>query len=167
MNNPDIRKGDIVQFKDLNQEDFEKLIKFNKFNYSEDTSNYLKNLLIKINNDLSIEKIKVPAREIHKLINPTTDQLTKIPKNSIVKVIITDKNTNIDEIKKNYKEVMKDVGYPISSKLVDYFISKNIFNFETTPNYFPRMCSRYSIGHDLFFVFSFNTSITPEVVQLD
>ena len=53
----------------------------------------------KIGNDLSVEKIKLPCREIHKLENPTTKQLTSIPKESIVKVIITDKKFKTEEIK--------------------------------------------------------------------
>lgn len=52
----------------------------------------------KIDDKLNIEKLKVPAREIHKIVNPDLAELKQIPKNSIVKVIITDKKINIDEI---------------------------------------------------------------------
>lgn len=53
----------------------------------------------KINADLTVDKIKVPAREIHKLENPTAKQLSSIPKNAIVKAIITDKKINVEELK--------------------------------------------------------------------
>ena len=36
-----------------------------------------------------IEKIKLPCREIHKKVDPTLEQLAKLPKNSIVKIILT------------------------------------------------------------------------------
>jgi DNA repair exonuclease SbcCD nuclease subunit len=40
---------------------------------------------------LSVEKIKLPCREIHKLEDPTTQTLKAIPDNSILKVILTKK----------------------------------------------------------------------------
>lgn len=52
----------------------------------------------KINKDLEIKKLKVPAREIHKLENPTPLQITKLPKDSIVKIIVTDKKVDLDEL---------------------------------------------------------------------
>lgn len=53
----------------------------------------------KIDENMQVEKLKVPAREIHQLTNPTSIQLTKLPKNSIVKIIVTDKNINVEELK--------------------------------------------------------------------
>jgi DNA repair exonuclease SbcCD nuclease subunit len=55
--------------------------------------------IFKINSDLQVEKIKVPAREIHKIENPTTEQLSSIPKDAIVKVIITNKTIDPEEMK--------------------------------------------------------------------
>ena len=51
-----------------------------------------------------IEKLKVPAREIHKLENPTIKQLSTIPKNSIVKVIITKKTINVETLREKLNE---------------------------------------------------------------
>lgn len=51
-----------------------------------------------------IEKLKVPAREIHKLENPTIKQLSSIPKNAIVKVVITKKETDLEELKNQLLE---------------------------------------------------------------
>lgn len=53
----------------------------------------------KIDESLWTEQIKLPGRGIYKAINPTLEELAKLPKESIVKVIITDKKVNIDEIK--------------------------------------------------------------------
>lgn len=48
----------------------------------------------------SVEKIKLPCREIHKLENPTHEQLEKIDPSSIVKVVITVKGLEIEVLKK-------------------------------------------------------------------
>lgn len=53
----------------------------------------------KIDKDLEVEKIKVPGREIHKLENPTPDDLDAVPPNSIVKTIVTDKKIDIEKLK--------------------------------------------------------------------
>lgn len=53
----------------------------------------------KIDEKLNVEKIRVPAREIHKIENPTLVQLTEYPKNSIVKIVLTDKKIDTEEIK--------------------------------------------------------------------
>ena len=53
----------------------------------------------KINKDLEIEKIKLPCREIHKIENPTPDDLDAIPPNSIVKAIVTDKKIDVEKLK--------------------------------------------------------------------
>jgi len=55
----------------------------------------------KIDDDLSIEKIKLPCREIHKVENPTIESLGKIKRNSIVKVVLTKKDEiDIEDLKK-------------------------------------------------------------------
>lgn len=54
----------------------------------------------KINENLEIEKFKVPGREIHKIENPTDKQIQAIKEDSIVKVIVTDKSIDIPELKK-------------------------------------------------------------------
>ncbi len=59
----------------------------------------IERFVFKLDEELNIEKIKVPAREIHKLVNPTKEILVGIPHNSIVKVVLTDKNINVDHIK--------------------------------------------------------------------
>ena len=54
----------------------------------------------KIGMDTSeVEKIKLPVRQIHKVEDPTIEQLSKIPDNSIVKVIITKKGTDLEMIR--------------------------------------------------------------------
>ena len=45
----------------------------------------------KINADLTVDKIRIPAREIHKLVDPVGAELSWIPDSAIVKVIITKK----------------------------------------------------------------------------
>lgn len=55
--------------------------------------------IFKINDDLKIEKLKVPARAIHKLTDPTTEELSSIVSSSIVKVILTNKKVNPEELK--------------------------------------------------------------------
>ena len=57
-----------------------------------------------IDEKLECKSFKVPCREIHKLTNPTFNQLQKIPKNSIVKVIITVKGLDIEVLKKYLSE---------------------------------------------------------------
>lgn len=55
----------------------------------------------KINEDLSVEKFKVPNREIHKIENPTDADLDKIKSDSIVKVVLTKKKKeDIETFKK-------------------------------------------------------------------
>ena len=55
--------------------------------------------IYKIGDDLKVEQIKIPGRGIYKLENPTSEELAKLPKESIVKVIINDKTINMEEIK--------------------------------------------------------------------
>lgn len=53
----------------------------------------------KIDTDtMTIEKTMVPQRGIYKMVDPTEEELAKIPKNSIVKVIVTKKNTDIEKL---------------------------------------------------------------------
>ena len=51
------------------------------------------------NTKWDIEKLKVPCREIHKVFNPSTEQLLSIPKSAIVKAIITNKTVDIEKLK--------------------------------------------------------------------
>lgn len=53
----------------------------------------------KIKSDLGIEKIKIPQRSIYKLDNPTLEQITALPKDSIAKIVVTDKKIDLDELK--------------------------------------------------------------------
>ena len=53
----------------------------------------------KIKNDLGVEKIKIPQRGIYKLENPTLKQITDLPKDSIAKIIVTDKSLDIHSLK--------------------------------------------------------------------
>ena len=55
--------------------------------------------IYKIRQDLSVETLKVPAREIWKIENPKYNQLQAIPKNSIVKVILTTPGLDVEGIK--------------------------------------------------------------------
>lgn len=48
---------------------------------------------------VDLRKIKVPCREIHKIENPTAEQLSSIPKESIVKVIVTNKAIDLEELR--------------------------------------------------------------------
>lgn len=48
---------------------------------------------------IGLYKLKVPNRPIYKLTNPTPLELTKLPKNAILKIIVTDKNISIEELK--------------------------------------------------------------------
>ena len=54
--------------------------------------------------DQSVEKIKLPCREIHKIENPTPEDLEIIDKSSIVKCIITDKSMKVDTIREALKK---------------------------------------------------------------
>jgi DNA repair exonuclease SbcCD nuclease subunit len=57
--------------------------------------------IVKIKRNLEVEKIKLPGRGIHKLENPSKAQLDKLSKDSIVKVIVTDKKINIEELQQH------------------------------------------------------------------
>jgi len=43
----------------------------------------------KLDDDMSVEQIRLPGREVHKLENPTIDDINKIKEDSIVKVVLT------------------------------------------------------------------------------
>jgi len=60
----------------------------------------IERFVYKIDEELKLEKIKVPCREIHKLENPTAKQLLSIPKSSIIKCIITNREYDIEELEK-------------------------------------------------------------------
>jgi len=53
----------------------------------------------KIKDDLSVEPLRLPGRGIWKLENPTLDQLIKLPKSSIIKIIVSDKKVDVEELK--------------------------------------------------------------------
>lgn len=54
--------------------------------------------IYKIDENLKVEKINLPVREIHKLENPELKDLSSIPKSSIVKVILTDKKIDFEKL---------------------------------------------------------------------
>lgn len=85
----------------------------------------------KINDDLSIEQIKLPGRGIYKLENPTLDLLSKIPKENIVKVAITDKEIDIDGIKNSLTRFDASLiifNYPNERKKM-HDVTKGAFDF--------------------------------------
>lgn len=57
----------------------------------------------KIDEEMKVEKIKVPCRPIYKLIDPTDEQLSKVPDNAIIKVIVTVNGTDIESMKEKLK----------------------------------------------------------------
>lgn len=63
--------------------------------------NEIEKFIWKIDENLKIEQARLPGRGIYKMTNPTTEELAKLPKESIVKVMITKKEINIEEIKDN------------------------------------------------------------------
>ena len=60
--------------------------------------------IYKINDKLEVERLVVPCRQIHGLENPTVSKLESIPKSSILKVTITDKDIDIDALRYHLKE---------------------------------------------------------------
>lgn len=94
----------------------------------------------KIDDSLNVEKIKVPAREIHKLKDPTSKELQKIPKNSIVKVVLTDKKIDVEEIEKELERFEAHLfifDYPNSRKKMK--IEEGAFDFSL-----PALLKMYS-----------------------
>lgn len=84
----------------------------------------------KIKEDLSVEQIKLPNRELHKITNPTLDKLSSIKEDSIVKVILTDKEINVKEIKKALEKFDASLlieNYPSDRKKVH--IEEGAFDF--------------------------------------
>jgi hypothetical protein len=59
----------------------------------------IEKFIFKIDDSLNIEQIKVPARGIYKLVDPSIDDITKLPKKSIAKIILTKRGTDIESIK--------------------------------------------------------------------
>lgn len=55
----------------------------------------------KVDDTLKVEQIKLPGRGIYKMVDPTSEELAILPKESIVKVILTDKKISMEEIKSN------------------------------------------------------------------
>jgi len=85
----------------------------------------------KINDDLSVEKIELPCREIHKIENPTIESLSKIKKDSIVKAVLTKKGgMDIDDLKKElskFDAYLLIENYP--SKRKKAHIEEGAFDF--------------------------------------
>jgi len=52
-------------------------------------------------NNLLLEPIGLPGRKIYSFINPTDTDLSKLSKSSIIKVVITDREADIEKLKKN------------------------------------------------------------------
>jgi len=81
--------------------------------------------------DMSIEKIKVPAREIHKITDPSNQNLSSIPDSSIVKVIVTKKTAYIEKIKEllsRFDAYLLIEDYPSERKRAH--IEEGAFDFE-------------------------------------
>ena len=58
--------------------------------------------ILKINvSTMEVEKINLPGRMICQIFNPNISELMAIPKDSIVKAIITEKGTDIENLKKS------------------------------------------------------------------
>lgn len=84
----------------------------------------------KIDDDMKVKKIKVPGREIHKLENPTLKQLTALPKDSIVKIIVTDKKIDLEELEivaSGFDAYLLIIDYPDQRKKMK--IEKGAFDF--------------------------------------
>lgn len=95
-----------------------------------DTVGEIEKFIYKIKTDLSIEKLKVPARPIYKLENPTPLELTNYPKNSIVKIVLTDKKISPEEIEvvaSGFDAHLLIEDYPNSRKKVH--IEEGAFDF--------------------------------------
>ena len=89
--------------------------------------------IFKINEDLKVEKIKVPARAIHKLVDPTTKELSSIASSSIVKVILTNKKVSPEELKEQLSRFDANLlveDYPDERKKAH--IQEGAFDFSLT-----------------------------------
>lgn len=78
----------------------------------------------KIDTDtLNVEKISLPGRKIYGLENPTKEDLDKLEKNSIIKVVITDKTVDVDSLRKelsNFDTYLLTEQYPNTRKRVKF-----------------------------------------------
>lgn len=86
--------------------------------------------IFKIDEDLNLEKLKVPTREIHKVENPTAKQLSNIPGSAIVKVVIKDKKISIETLKEQlsrFDAFLIIENYPNERKKVH--IEEGAFDF--------------------------------------
>lgn len=86
--------------------------------------------IYKIDESLTFEKIKVPVRPILKLENPTVEELVSMTKTSIIKVILTDKSINVENLEKELSKFDAYViveNYPNERKKVN--IEKKNFDF--------------------------------------
>lgn len=80
--------------------------------------------------DNSIEKIELPNRKILKLENPTFKELEKIEKDSIIKVILTDRKINVEELRLKLDEYSAYIlieSYPSERKKIK--IDNTTFDF--------------------------------------
>ena len=76
-----------------------------------DTVDETEKFIWKINEtDFTYEKIALPVRPIHKIENPESAELEKLPKNSIVKTVLTKKYSD-EEIKELKKKLSKFDAY--------------------------------------------------------
>jgi len=57
--------------------------------------------IYKIDENLKVEKIHLPIRQIHKLENPSIEDLLKIPVSSIVKVVLSNKEIDFDKLEEH------------------------------------------------------------------
>ena len=72
---------------------------------------------------LNVEKISLPGRKIYGLENPTKEDLDKLEKNSIIKVVITDKTVDVDSLRKelsNFDTYLLTEQYPNTRKRVKF-----------------------------------------------
>ena len=76
--------------------------------------------------DLSVEQIKLPGRGIHKLVNPTIQDIEKVlkdGKHNIIKAIVTDKTIDLDDLKlmlKNFDAFLIVEQYPNERERVHF-----------------------------------------------
>ena len=92
----------------------------------------IERFIYKIKNDLSIEKILLPGRQIHKLnwAEDSDKVFGGLPKNSIVKCIVDVKGTDIDLVKETLKRFDASLiieNYPNERKKV--VIKEGAFDF--------------------------------------
>lgn len=72
--------------------------------------------ILKVNvDDLSVEHIDLPGRKLYNLVNPTAGDLVRIDTYNIVKVVVTDRDIDIEGLKKllsNFSAYILSEQYP-------------------------------------------------------